>query len=275
MTDLQAFDVETDDHGVTTVTLIGPGRGNAMGPEFWTELPALFARLGTDPGTRAIVLTGTGSCFSVGLDLKRVAEPEFLPAVRDRAMAADRLTLLQRLRQLQAAMTAVADCRKPVLAAIHGWCLGGGVDLAACVDVRYCSADAVFSIREARVAIVADAGSLQRLPAIIGDGALRELALTGKDIDAARALQIGLVNEVLPDRDAVLRRAVDTAREMAANPQFVLHGIKDVLAQQSASAVAGGLNYVTAWNAAFLPSHDLAEAVVALGERRPPVFSDN
>lgn len=274
MTDLTAFDIDTDSDGITTVTLLGPGRGNSMGPEFWTELPALFARLGDDPATRAIVLVGSGRCFSTGLDLERIAVPEFIPVARERAMASERLVLLNRLRQLQAAMTAVAECRKPVIAAIHGWCLGGGVDLAACVDIRYASADAVFSIREARVAIVADAGSLQRLPAIIGAGALRELALTGKDIDARRAMQIGLVNEVLPDLDATLARAKETAREIAANSQFVVYGIKDVLAQQTSAAVADGLNYVTAWNAAFLPSDDLTEAITAIGERRAPVFTD-
>lgn len=275
MTDWKAFDVTSDDDGIATVTLLGPGRGNSMGPEFWAELPVLFTALDADPDVRAIVLTGGGSCFSTGLDLDRMAVPLFLPIAAERGMVADRMELLTTLRRLQSAVTAVADCRTPIVAAIHGWCLGGGVDLAAAVDVRYASADTVFSIREARVAIVADAGSLQRLPAIIGDGALRELALTGKDINAVRAKEIGLVNEVLPDPAAALDRARETAREIAAVPTFVTAGVKDVLAQATSGAVAEGLNYVTAWNAAFLPSNDLTEAVAAIGDRRPARFTDS
>jgi enoyl-CoA hydratase len=167
-------------------------------------------------------------------------------------------------------MTAVAECRKPVIAAIHGWCVGGGVDLIAAVDIRYASADAKFSVREAKVAIVADIGSLHRLPAIIGDGQLRELAFTGKDIDAECARQIGLVNGIFEDVDATLAAARDTAREIAANPPLVVQGIKDVLGRERAGVVADGLKYVSAWNAAFLPSEDLTEAIHAVFEKRQP-----
>jgi enoyl-CoA hydratase len=267
-----AFDVETDADGVTTVTLTGPGKGNAMGPEFWTELPELFADLGQDSRVRAIVLTGAGAQFSVGLDLSTVALPLFGPVIEERGLAADRLELLGRLRRFQDAITAVADCRTPVVAAIHGWCIGGGLDLASAVDIRYASADARFGIRETRVAIVADAGSLQRLPAIIGDGALRELALTGKDIDAGHALRIGLVNEVLTDPAAALARARETAREIARNPPFVLYGVKEVLARERAAAITDGLAFVSAWNAAFLPSAELTEAIAAVFDRRPPRY---
>lgn len=173
---------------------------------------------------------------------------------------------------MQAAVTAVADRRKPVIAAISGWCIGGGLDLIAAVDVRLASAEAKFSLREAKVAIVADIGSLHRLPGIIGEGHVRELALTGKDIDAARAEKIGLVNDVYPDQDAVLEAAHAMAREIATNPPLVVQGIKDVLDQPKASRVTDGLRYVSAWNAAFLPSEDLTEAIQSVFEKREPEF---
>ncbi|NMN96892.1 crotonase/enoyl-CoA hydratase family protein [Antrihabitans stalactiti] len=270
MTDWKAFTVETKDH-VAQVTLTGPGKGNSMGPDFWAELPEIFTALDADPEVRAVVLAGSGKHFSFGLDLQAMA-PLFGPLMADKALAAPRTTFHDEVKRLQASVTAVADCRKPVIAAIQGWCIGGGVDLIAAVDVRYASADAKFSIREAKVAIVADIGSLHRLPPIIGEGHLRELAFTGKDIDAARAEKIGLVNDVFPDAEATLAAAHATAAEIAANPPLVVQGVKDVLGRERSATVTDGLRYVAAWNAAFLPSEDLTEAIQSVFEKRAPEF---
>ena len=158
-------------------------------------------------------------------------------------------------------------------AAIHGWCIGGGVDLISAVDIRYASADAKFSVREVKLSIVADVGSLARLPYILSDGHLRELALTGKDIDAARAEKIGLVNEVLPDAEATLAAAHACAAEIAANSPLVTRGIKDVLDEQRTADVAASLRYVAAWNSAFLPSRDLKEGISAMFAKREPNFT--
>jgi enoyl-CoA hydratase len=270
MTEWTAFTVELEQH-VAQVTMTGPGKGNVMGPDFWRELPLIFGELDADPEIRAVVLTGSGKNFSYGLDLSAMS-PLFQPVLAGKALAAPRTAFLDEVRRLQASVTAVADCRKPVVAAVSGWCVGGGVDLIAAADIRLASADARFSLREARVAMVADIGSLHRLPGIIGEGHLRELAYTGKDIDAARAERIGLVNDVYPDRDAVLAAAHALAREIAANPPLVVQGVKDVLDQPRAGKVADGLRYVSAWNAAFLPSEDLTEAIAAVFEKRPPSF---
>ncbi|MBJ7350778.1 MAG: enoyl-CoA hydratase/isomerase family protein, partial [Rhodococcus sp.] len=173
-----AFSVEIADH-IAHVTLLGPNKGNAMGPDFWSECPELFAQLDADPEVRAVVLAGSGRNFTYGLDLPAMAGT-FGPLMADQALAGPRTTFHDTIKTMQKAVNAVADCRKPVVAAVQGWCIGGGVDLITAADVRYASADAKFSVREVRVAIVADMGSLARLPAIIGDGHLRELALTGK-----------------------------------------------------------------------------------------------
>jgi enoyl-CoA hydratase len=259
---------------VARVTLLGPNKGNAMGPDFWRELPVVFDELDRDGDVRAVVLTGSGKHFSYGLDLPAMA-PRWAPMLADRALARQRTEFLDEIRQLQAATDAVAACRKPVIAAVSGWCIGGGVDLIAAADIRLASADAKFSVREVRVAIVADLGSLQRLAGIIGDGHLRELAYTGADIDAARAERIGLVNDVYADRDAVLAAADDLAERIAANPPLTVQGTKEVLGVNRSQQVAAGLHYVAAWNAAFLPSEDLMEALKAFNERRDPKFTGN
>lgn len=270
MTEWKAFAVETADQ-VARVTLTGPGKGNAMGPDFWRELPEIFTRLDADPEVRAIVLTGSGDHFSYGLDLQAMGG--LLGAMMsDRAFAAARTEFHDELTRMQASVTAVADCRKPVIAAVHGWCIGGGLDLIAAADIRYAAADAKFSLRETKIAIVADIGSLHRLPGIIGDGHLRELALTGKNIDAARAEKIGLVNDVFADAAATLAAAEKLAGEIAGNPPLVVHGVKNVLDQERAPRVAAGLRYVAAWNAAFMASEDLTEAMKAMMEKRPARF---
>ncbi|MEU0545742.1 crotonase/enoyl-CoA hydratase family protein [Nocardia sp. NPDC005978] len=269
MTDWKAFEVESKDH-VATVTLTGPGKGNAMGPDFWRELPLIFGELDADPEVRAVVLAGSGKHFSYGLDLPAMA-PVFGPLLGG-ALAGPRTDFLKQVRSMQDSVTAVAACTKPVIAAVQGWCIGGGLDLIAAADIRLASADAKFSLREAKVAIVADIGSLHRLPGIIGEGHLRELAYTAKDIDAARAEKIGLVNDVFEDQDAVLAAAHAMAREIADNPPLVVQGIKDVLEQPKVGKVADGLRYVSAWNSAFLPSEDLTEAIQAVFEKRAPRF---
>ena len=254
--------------GVALVTMLAP----AMGFEFFRELPQLFRELDADPSVRAIILEGAGANFSIGLDLKDVA-PLFGPLTTGSVGAAARTTMLAQIREWQASITAVADCRTPIISAIDGWCIGGGIDLVAATDIRLATSAAKFSVRETKVAIVADLGSLQRLVGIVGDGHLRELALTGGDIDAARAERIGLVNSVYPDAATLKDAALALAKEIAANPPLVVRGIKDVLDAERAPRVEAGLRYVAAWNSAFLPSTDLGEAFASFAERRPPEFS--
>ena len=259
--------------GVAVVHLSGPGRGNMMGLAFWAELPHLFGALDADDSVRAVVLAGEGKNFSTGLDVQEVLGSwlgKLGPGAP--AQAAHRSELLTIIRSLQDSVTSLANCRKPVIAAVHGWCIGGGVDLISAADVRLASLDARFSIREARLAIVADVGSLQRLRGIIGEGQLRELALTAKDIDAPRAEKIGLVNDVFADQAALMVAALKMAGEMAANSPLAVAGTKMVLNEDREENIARGLRHVALWNSSFLHSEDLIEAVTALGEGRAGVF---
>jgi enoyl-CoA hydratase len=274
------------DESVSTVWLDRAEARNAMGQDLWRDLPLAMAAVSEDPAVRAVVVAAKGPHFSVGLDLKemgglltggagggdggggRDADAGARPSMAAQARAGRQSVL-----RLQDAITAVARCPKPVIAAVHGYCIGGGVDLIAACDIRMASADAVFSVREAKMAIVADLGSLQRLPTIISAGHLAELAFTAKDISAERAKEIGLVNDVATDADGVLKAARALAAEIAANSPIAVQGTKAVLAANEGRTVAEGLDYVATWNAGMLASDDLVEAVTAFMEKRPPKFT--
>jgi enoyl-CoA hydratase len=262
--------VSSERHGhVATLWLDDPEARNAMGPAFFEQLPAEMGRLGQDDRVRAVVVAARGPHFSVGLDLGSLDSlaPPAGGSPAQRAQATYR-----QIKRLQASIGSVADCPKPVVAAVHGRCLGGGLDLAAACDMRVCSADAVFSLRETKMAMVADLGSLQRLCAVVGRGSLAELALTGKDVGAERAERIGLVNAVAPSPEAALEEARALAEEAAACSPLAVEGTKAVLAATQGRPLDEGLDYVALWNAAFLASHDLAEAVSAFFEKRPARF---
>jgi enoyl-CoA hydratase len=267
--------IEVDDH-VATLWLDRAEKRNALGPAFWSDLPRAMAAIQSAPEVRVVVVAARGPHFSVGLDL--VAMPGLTgPSTSGNgappSMAARARSVRAEILRLQASVTSVADCPLPVIAAVHGYCIGGGVDLITACDIRLASAEARFSVRETKVAIVADLGSLQRLPHIIGKGHVAELAYTGMDITAARAESIGLVNRVSPDPDAVLTDARLLADEIAANSPLAVQGTKAVLAAGEGRSVAEGLDYVATWNAGTLASDDLAEAMAAFMEKRPAVFT--
>jgi enoyl-CoA hydratase len=257
--------------GVSTLWLANAARRNAMGPAFWDELPRAMAELGDDPETRVIVLAARGPHFTVGLDLQAMGGT--IAGGGETSGAGQRMRALREIARLQRSITAVAECPKPVVAAIHGWCIGGGIDLITACDVRVASADARFSVRETRIAIVADVGTLQRLPGIVGRGIAAELCLTGDDFDAERARAIGLVNSVHADTAAAQQAAVEMAARMAANSPLAVQGTKRVLKYCEGKSVEDGLAYVATWNAAFLQSDDLAEAMAAFFEKRAPRFT--
>jgi enoyl-CoA hydratase len=272
MTASEVFTIERDGH-VATLWLDSPERRNAMGPDFWNDLPVLVDELSEDDDVRALVLAAKGPHFTVGLDLKSMGGVASGGGGGGKSSQAARgMRFLKEVSRLQRSITAVADCPKPVIAAIHGYCIGGGVDLISACDVRLASADAKFSIRETKIAIVADVGTLQRLPSIIGKGHVAELAYTGKDIDAERARHIGLVNDVFPDAEGVVKGAREMAAEIAANSPIAVQGTKHVLKACENRSVEEGLDYVGVWNAGLMQSSDLIEAMTAFMEKRPPVF---
>lgn len=256
--------------GVATLWLDRPEARNAMGPELFTDLPVVMQDLGSDDAVRAIVIAARGEAFSVGLDLKAYG-PALMSGFSEEGETSAQQTV-EAARHMQAAMSAPAECPKPVIAAIHGYCIGAGVDLITACDIRVAAADTILSVRETRMAMVADLGTLQRLPRIIDPGWVAELAFTGRDFDAAEAREMGLVSHVYGDAETTLKAAHDLAAEIAAQSPAAVQGVKAVLKAGESQTVEEGLDFVAEWSGEHLHSDDLREAVLAFLEKRDPEF---
>lgn len=256
---------------VAEVALTPTGKGQRMGPDYWDQLPSLFEQLDADPEVRAVLVYTPAEHFSFGLDLVAMSGELAELTVPD-ANATVRTRFLATVKKMQRTHNAVAACRKPVIAAVNGYCIGGGVDLITACDIRLAASNAKFSVREVKLAIVPDVGTLARLPAIVGQGVARELAFTGDDFDAARAQRLGLVTEVYESTEALLREARAMAARIAKNPPLTVQGIKQVMNFTSEREAALSLDAVQLWNSAFFPSEDLQEAMASFMEKREPQF---
>ena len=259
-------------NGVMTVTLLGPGKGNAMGSEFWEELPEAMDEINRMSDVRCIVFRGSGDHFSYGLNI-----PEMMPRLgkmtTGNVLAHQRIDLMAQIRQMQSGFQKMHESPKPVIAAVHGWCIGGGVNMIAAADIRLCSREAKFSLREAKLAITPDIGGLQFLPTIIGQGFTREMAFTGADYDATFAERTGLVNHVYDTPDQLFEAAATLARQIADNPATAVQGAKRVLNYSLNKSIEDGLQYVAVWNSSQLQSDDFSEAMQATVEKRKAEFN--
>ncbi|AKD55821.1 crotonase/enoyl-CoA hydratase family protein [Spirosoma radiotolerans] len=258
--------------GVMTVSLLGPGKGNAMGPEFWEELPNAMDEINQMPDVRCIVFRGSGDHFSYGLDIARMM-PRIAGMASGSPMANERRKLMAQIRFMQSGFVKMHESAKPVIAAVHGWCIGGGVNMIAAADIRLCSRDAKFSLREAKLAITPDIGGLQFLPHLIGQGFTREMAFTGGDYDATFAERVGLVNHVYETPDALFEAANTLARQIADNPAPAVQGAKEVLNYSVNKSIEDGLQYVAVWNSSQMQSVDFGEAMQATIEKRKAEFN--
>jgi len=260
------------DGQVAVVTLNRPDKANAMNLQMWQDIRAAMQWVDRTPAVRVALLHGAGEHFCAGIDLQMMMG--ILPTVKDACEARTRENLRNLILDLQDTLTSLERCRKPVLAAIHGACVGGGVDLIACADMRYCAAETYFSVKEVDLGMVADVGSLQRLPRLIGEGMVRELAYTGRKLGAAEAGQIGLVNRVFDSPEALLEGVMQLARAIAAKSPLAIRGTKDMLNHARDHSVADGLDRVATWNAAMLLSEDLQAAIRAGLTKQAPTFRD-
>ncbi|TKB05793.1 crotonase/enoyl-CoA hydratase family protein [Desulforhopalus sp. IMCC35007] len=265
------YRVEKKGH-VASVFLNRPEKKNAMGPAAWTEPVDIFADLDADPEVRVVILSGEGVCFSAGIDLVGMI-PQLPELMEGKQFGGTKWQLLPKIQLLQKGISAIENCRKPVIAAIHGHCLGAGLDMVSACDIRLCSEDAIFSIKEAAVGFVADVGVLQRIPRIIGEGNARELAFTAKNIGSVRAKEIQLVSAVYSDHEALMQEAKLLAGEIAANSPLAVQASKDVMNYCASKSVEDGLRYVASISANIIPSEDLLEAMQAFQQKRKPVFT--
>lgn len=257
---------------VAWVYLNRPEKKNAMNPPAWWEAPKVFKELDADDEIRVIIVAAKGTAFTVGIDLLEMAG-EITELADPGQKGGVKRSLLQKIYAMQETMTCIEKCRKPVIAAVHGYCIGAGLDMISCCDIRLASADAQFSLREAAVGFVADVGVLQRLPHIVGQGIARELAYTAKNISAQRAKEILLVNEVYPDLKALYEGAEAMAAEIAGNSPLAVQASKDVLNYGIGKTVDDSLKYVASLSANIIPSDDLFEAFAAFAQKRKPSFT--
>lgn len=259
-------------NGVLTLTLLGPGKGNAMGPDFWAELPQAIDEITAMDDVRVVIVRGSGNHFSYGLDLPQMM-PKLGAMVGGNQMADRRRELMDMIRQMQSGFQKMHESPKPFIAAIHGWCIGGGLNMISAADIRLCSAEAKFSLREAKLAITPDIGGLQWLPHIVGEGITREMAFTAADYDSAFALRTGLVNHVLDTPEALFAKANEMAQQIADNASLAVQGAKSVLNYGLDKSIEAGLQYVAVWNSSQLQSPDFSEAMQATSERRQAAFN--
>ncbi|SFL88600.1 crotonase/enoyl-CoA hydratase family protein [Rugamonas rubra] len=269
-----SFDTLTlsvEDH-IATVRLNRPEKMNAMNLAMWHDIRAAFQWIDAAPQARVAVLEGEGKAFTSGIDLQMMMS--LGGQIRNDCDGRTREALRRLILDLQDTLSSLERCRKPVLAAVHGACVGGGIDLIVCADMRYCSADAWFSIKEIDIGMVADVGTLQRLPRLIGDGMARELAYTARRVDGAEARQIGLVNRVFDTPEALRAGVREIAAAIAAKSPLSVRGVKEMLGYARDHTVADGLNYNATWNAAMLMSNDLQESMMANMAKRAPEFKD-
>lgn len=258
---------------VAHLTLNRPDKANALDEQTWADLKTALEHCADTPAIRAVVLSGAGErVFSAGIDLS------LLLGVRERIADDCEGRMREKLREFilryHRIIGLLETCPKPVLAAVHGGCIGAGLDLVCAADARYCTADAYFTIKEIDMGMVADFGTLQRLPKLIPDGLVRELAYTGRKLEAEEALRVGLVNRVFPDKNALLDGVLSLAEQIAQKSPLSIRGTKRNLLYARDHSVADSLEYIANYNSATLLSADLTAALQAAMTKQTAVFND-
>lgn len=271
MSDYEFYKVEKKDT-IAWIFLDREEKKNAMNPPAWRELIPIFEDLNQDDDIRAIIIASSSKNFSAGIDLMGMI-PE-LPEIMDPSQKGGIKTkLIKKIEKMQDGLSCIEWSKKPVIAAVSGYCIGAGLDMITACDIRLCSEDATFSLREAAVAFVADVGVLQRLPHIVGQGVTRELAFTAKNIDANKAKNINLVNEIYKDKDELLKAAEKMALQIAENSPLAVQATKEVLKYGIDKSIDDGLKHVALMSSNIIPSEDLMEAFTAFSQKRKPVFT--
>ena len=269
--ELETLRLEVAEH-IARVTLNRPQALNTMNAAFWTDMIAAFEAIEADGSVRAVVVASTGKHFTAGLDLKWAAEDGL--ASRGGETARNREALRRKVKRMQETFNVIDRCRVPVIAVVHGGCIGGGVDLVTACDIRIGTTDCFFTIQEINVGIVADVGTLQRIPYLLPQGLVRELAYTGRRFAAAEALGHGFVNSLHEGQEAAVAAGLAMAREIASKSPLAIAGVKQVLNHGRGRTIDDGLEYVAVWNAAMLPGEDMEVAVKAQMARQPATFQD-
>lgn len=264
------FTVEIADH-IAHLSLNRPEKANSMIPEFWREFPQAIDRISNDAAARVIVISSEGKHFTSGMDISVFMSGSLDADAANAHVSAE--AFRHKIRTLQETFTCLERARQPVLAAIQGGAIGAGVDLATACDCRYASADAFFAVQETAIGMTADVGTFPRLVKVIPEGWARQMAYTAERLPAAKAKEIGLVNEVFATHEDLLNGVMEIARKIAAHSPLAVTGCKAMANYARDHSTADALDYIALWNAAMLRPDDIKEAFIARSEKRAPQFS--
>ncbi|MEQ9451309.1 MAG: crotonase/enoyl-CoA hydratase family protein [Pseudomonadales bacterium] len=274
MTSYECFKVEIADN-IAHIQLSRPDKRNAMNRQFWKELPAIVEDIDMNAKARVIVISSTGPHFSAGLELSMFS---------DGASATEQAAPERKLQRatasydnilfMQKSFNCLEECRVPVIAAIQGGAIGGGVDLSVACDLRYATEDAFLIIQEINIALTADVGTFPRLVKLIPEGIVRELAYTGRRFSAQEAQACGLVNRVFADQETMLSEVMDIAREIASKAPIAVYGSKRMINYARDHSTQDGLDYISVWNSSMMNSAEILEAINAKAEKRAAEFVD-
>jgi enoyl-CoA hydratase len=266
------FQVERLPADVAHLRLNRPERLNTLSPAFFPAVRDAVCALNAEGRTRALVLSSTGRHFSAGMALEVFGGQNDVASMLQMSNARSRLAFQDYLRQLMRCFDAIEQARFPVIAAVQGGCIGGGLDLAAACDIRVCSADAFFCVQEIHIGMAADLGVLQRLPKIVPPAVAREMAYTGERLGAERALAVGLVNAVLPDAEAALARALEMAGAIAAKSPLAVAGSKLAINYAVDHPTADALDQMTLLQSAIFDIDEMGRAIAAWKEKAAGTF---
>jgi enoyl-CoA hydratase len=270
------FDVSIENN-IAHIVLNRPEKRNSMIPEFWDELPKIIRQLDENSAARVIVLSSTGPHFTSGLDtavfgssIESHDNPETLEKLNRQRSA----KLYGTIHYMQQTFTCLEECRVPVLAAIQGGAIGGGVDLITACDMRYMTEDGFLTIFEINIGMTADVGTFPRITNLLPEGVVKELAYTGRRMPAAEAKSLGLVNEVFPDSQSMLSRVIEIAADIASKAPLAVYGSKRIINYSRDHSTADTLDYIGIWNASMLQSTEINEAITSASEKRSGDFVD-
>lgn len=268
--DLTTLKVEIKDH-IAHVVLCRPEELNSMNPAFWQELPATVRKIDEHSAARVIVISAQGKHFCAGMDLAvfQQMSKDFSGEPARRAEKMRRSVL-----ELQDSLSSLEQIRIPVLAAIHGGAIGGAIDMVCAADSRYCTKDAFFTIKETELGMTADVGTLQRLPHLIPQGLIRELAYTGRNWSAQEALQAGFVNQVFDDQQQMLEGVMKIAQKIAMNSPMAVAGCKEMINYTRDHSVQDSLNYMATWQSGMFQMPDIQEAMISQQQKRLPEYQE-
>lgn len=257
---------------IAHISFSRPEALNTMNRDFWVELPQCINAIETNTNARVIVISSTGKHFTAGMDLSIFAELSKTQTTTEPGRLAENLRRL--VLDLQDKLSSLEHARLPVLTAVQGGCIGGGLDLICAADMRYCTEDAYFTIKETEIGMTADVGTLQRLPKLMPEGMVRELAYTGRNFYADEALRLGFVNQVFADHEALLAGVMDIAANIARHSPLAVVGCKNMINYSRDHSVADSLNYMATWQSGMFRIEEVMKAVQASSKKEQAEFDD-